>query len=197
MANRGQIRFGLLSASAASGLLLCGVFFLGGLCGVFAAGWISGESGLALQEYVRAYLTLSGVDGVEVSLWRAFWEHVRFPLAVWLLGFTGAGVAGIPLIFGVRGFLFSFGVACFCRLFGWAGLAPAAVLFGLPALLWVPVLFVMGMLGMRSALAVCRREPYRLPWRCWGVCAAALWGCVLMEYLVIARLAGAAGQIVL
>lgn len=197
MARRGKIRFGLLNASAAGVMLLGGMFFLGGLCGVVAAGRVDGESGLALQEYVRGYLTLSGAGGVEISLWRAVWEHVRFPLAIWLLGFTGAGVAGIPLVFGVRGFLFSFGVACFCRLFGWAGLAPAAVLFGLPALLWVPVLFVMGVLGMRSALALCRREVCGLPWRCWGVCAAVLWSCVLLEYLVVARLAGAAGQIVL
>lgn len=197
MTRRGRIRFGLLTASAAGGLLLCVVFFLGGLFGILAAARVNGESGLALQKYVHAYLALSATGEIKVSLWRAVWEHTRFPLAVWLLGFTGAGVVGIPLIFGIRGFLFAFGVSCFCRLFGWAGLAPAAVLFGLPALLWVPVLFTLGMLGMRGAFAVSRREPYRFPWRCWGLCAVILWGCVLLEYLAVSRLAGAVGQIVL
>ena len=82
---------------------------------------------------------------------------MRFPLAALLMGFTALGVIGLPVLFAVRGFLFSFSVACFCRLFGGAGLIPALFLFGLPALLWAPALFVLGAQGMLGAYGLLRR----------------------------------------
>ena len=198
MGKRGSIRVGLLS-SARLGLGLLGVMFaVGGLIGMICAGCVNGESGAALGDYLNACLSQEG--GWQVPVWSAAWRHLRFPLAVCLLSLTAAGVVGIPLVFGIRGFLFTFGVGCFCRLYGWPGVLPALALFGVPALVWAPVLFLLGLQGMGSALSLCRREALPLGgafWRRWILCGIALWGCVLLEVLAVPRLLAAAARIVL
>ena len=143
---------------------------------------------------------------VEVSLGSAIWDQVRFPLAVLLLGFTAMGVVCIPVVFGVRGFLFAFSVSCFCRLFGWRGLAPAVFLFGVPALVWTPVFFVLGMQGIVGAYSVLRRfrgencDPafFQMSyWRRCALCVLALAACVALEYLALPSLVKASVDFVL
>lgn len=198
MGKRGTIRVGLLSSAGLELGLLGVVFTVGGLVGMVCAGCVNGESGAALGDYLNACLSQEG--GWQVPVWSAAWRHLRFPLAVCLLSLTAAGVVGIPLIFGIRGFLFTFGVGCFCRLYGWSGLLPALALFGVPALVWAPVLFLLGLQGMGSSLSLSRREGLPLGgafWRRWCLCGIALWGCVLLEVLAVPRLLAAAARVVL
>ena len=201
-----RVKLNLFSGDTAAVALLGVLFVLGGFCGCLAAGCVDGESGAALEEYLKAYLTLSQQGTVQVSLGAVLWDQVRFPLAVLLLSFTAIGVVGIPAVFGVRGFLFSFSVACFFRLFGWAGFGPAVFLFGVPALLWVPVLFVLGMQGMGSSYDVLRRcrgencDPafFRITyWHRCAVCVFALAACAALEYLILPACVGLAARFVL
>jgi hypothetical protein len=197
-------RIGLaLRWPTASLLLLGALFLLGGAAGCAAAGQVQGDAGAALQTYLGAYLSLP--EGGAVRFASVVWEQLRIPLLVLLMGFTAAGIVGIPILFALRGFLLAFCVACFCRLYGWSGLAPAAVLFGLPALLWAPALFVLGVqaldasrsmlcrcVGGAGPLAFCQGSYWA---RCAG-CACALALCAALEYWVLPALVGAAAKLI-
>ena len=134
------------------------------------------------------------------------WEQGRFLIGLCILGVTALGVAGIPVLFLARGFLFSFSVAAFCRIFGPVGLASAFFLFGLPALLWAPVLFLAGCQCLEGAYALlCRvlgdgRAPLPQGSAYWG--KLALYGlglvvCVMLECMAAPVLLKAAAQFVL
>ena len=125
-------------------------------------------------------------------------------LAVLALGLTALGTVGLPVLFGVRGFLFSFSAACFVRVFGGRGLIPAFALFGLPALLWAPALFLAGTQSLRSsrqllgrALGEERTGPvFGRPayWCTAGLCAGLTLAGGLLEYWVVPVLLRAAVQ---
>ena len=158
MGRQGKIMLDVPSGTLAAMAVLGMAFLLGGGAGCLLGGMVNGAGGSALSDYLQTYLTLAQ-DGTEGApgFWAVLWEQMRFPLAALLMGFTALGVIGLPVLFAVRGFLFSFSVACFCRLFGGAGLIPALFLFGLPALLWAPALFVLGAQGMLGAYGLLRR----------------------------------------
>ncbi|MCI8871115.1 MAG: hypothetical protein HFF39_11395 [Lawsonibacter sp.] len=205
MRRRRRIQLDLLCADRAAVLLLGALFLAGGAAGCAAAGSIGGEAGEALREYLTLYLSLAGSGGAEVSFGRVLWEQLCFPLFTLLLGFTALGLVGIPLLFAAKGFLFSFCVSCFCRLFGGAGLAPAVFLFGLPALLWAPALFVLGTQGVSSSFIMFRRclGDNRAPaflsgvyWMKCALCGGAAALCVALEYLVLPALVGASARFV-
>ena len=147
----------LPSGQGAVLLLLSALFVLGGAAGAMFAGLAGGEGAVRLEEYLNDYFVLVRDSGVPRELWPALWEQLRYVAAAAVLGVTALGVVGIPVLFCVRGFLFTFCVGCFCRFFGGAGLIPALVLFGLPALLWCPALFLAGLQGFSgSRCLLCR-----------------------------------------
>ncbi len=206
MKRRRRVKLDLLSGDTAAVLLLGALFLLGGAVGCLIAGGIRGEAGNALQEYLKTYLTLAEGNAVEVHFGEAVWEQVRFPLAVLLLGFTAIGVVGIPMLFALRGFVFAFCVSCFCRLFGMPGLVPAIFLFGLPALVWAPALFVLGIQAMGGSYSMLRRcmGDSQCPaffdgnyWLRCALCGSAVAACVALEYWVFPALVGACAQFVL
>lgn len=190
------VRFRLISGDKAA-MLLGGLFFLGGVLGCLAAGCIEGESGAALEEYMRAYLTVSRERGMKLSIQGILWEQFRFPLCILLMSFTAFGVVCIPAVLMLRGFLFSFSIACFVRLFGWKGLLPAAVLFGFSALVWLPALFQLSILGLEQSWRLIqrchgeKREELLRPsggMISWGVCLTAFVLSAALEYLVVPHL---------
>ena len=187
-------------------MLLGGVFLLGAVFGCVAAGCVEGESGAALEEYLREYLALVREGSGALSVSAVIWERFRFPLCILLLSFTAFGVLCIPVVLMLRGFLFSFSVACFFRLFGWKGLLLGAALFGLSALLWVPALFALSVLGVEQS--------YRMFQRCagkkgeqllspsggsvsWGMCLMVLGLSVAVEYFAVPRLMAVLAGVVL
>ena len=180
-------------------------FLLGGLLGSVLASLISGQAAQALESFLRDYLSAAQGADVSVELWPMVWEQGRFYLGTALLGVTALGVVGLPVLFFARGFLFSFSVAAFCRVFGPAGLAPAFLLFGLPAFLWAPVLFLAGVQCLEGALALLRRTlgegrsplPYSSAY--WGRLAAyglGLCVCVVLEWMAAPALLEAAARFV-
>lgn len=201
-----RLKLDLLSGDAAAVLLLGVLFLVGGAAGCVVAGNVNGDAGMALQDYLKAYLTLADSTGVKTSFAGVLWEQVRFPLLALLMGFTAVGVIGIPALFAARGFMFSFSVSCFCRLFGVNGLVPAVFLFGLPALLWAPALFVLGMQALGGSYSMlCRcmgdgRSPAFFEGGYWlrcALCGGVVAMCVALEYFVLPVLVGASAKFVL
>ena len=186
--------------------ILSACFLLGGIVGAAFGGLMSEASAQELAAYLNTYLTLARDGGIPVEFWGVAWEQFRLLLAVILLGLTALGVVGIPVLFGVRGFLFAFSVAGLCRVFGAAGLVPGLFLFGLPAFLWAPVLFLAGGQCVDSAWVLLRRLRLesRVPlpftpayWGRLGLYGAALMVCVMLEYLAAPVLLAAAAKLVL
>lgn len=201
-----RVKLNLISGSAAAVVLLGILFAMGGLGGCLVAGHLDRTSGAALEKYLRAYFSATQGNLASPGLGSVVWHQLRFPLAVLLFSFTTVGMICIPLVFCVRGFLFSFSIACFLRLFGWAGLVPAAVLFGLPALLWAPVLFMLGLHGMNRSYGILRHlrgEHYEqeiVPTQHWNqylFCSLALTLCAVLEYVILPYFVSRAAALIL
>lgn len=181
-------------------------FLAGGVAGCILA-VLSGEAGAEeLSRYLVDYLSLTQDGQLPRSLWPVLWGQVKYLLAALLLGLTALGLAGFPVLFSVRGFFFSFPVACFCRVFGKRGLFPAFLLFGLPALLWAPALFLMGVSGFLSAQQLLRRvlgEGRGVPslnggyWCRAGLCAGLALAAGLLEYRVVPVLLRETARVIL
>lgn len=187
-------------------LLLSFLFLLGGVAGCLFVS-LSQESGAAeLRRYLADYMELAGQKTIAREFLPLLWGQIRRLLLVVLLGMTAVGVVGIPLLFCTRGFLFAFSVGCFCRVFGGAGAIPALILFGLPALLWGPAFFLVGLQGMDSARCLLLRgaggDRNLIPfshgyWFRVGLCCAMCLLCAWIEFCVVPVLLGTAAHIVL
>ena len=114
----------------------------------------AGQQGVdSLSAFLRDYLSmLEEGSGTSPGIWPVMWELCRWPLLVLLLGFTALGAVAVPVVFCVRGFLLSYAMASFVRVFGAAGLFAAFAVFGMTALVSVPVLFCVGAMALPSSL---------------------------------------------
>ena len=162
-------------------LAMLGVCFLaGGLSGFFFSG-LGGDSS-ELIDYLRCYFQSAGQGSVEPSLWSSVWDLARWPLLAFLLGSTALGALGLPILLGVRGFLLSFSAATLARLFGLPGVAASLAVFGVTALVAVPVLFVVSVDAFRQSLG--RLSGERSP--AWNQRIQALSPCVGLLVLAVA-----------
>lgn len=155
------------------------------------AAQVDGGGQDSLSAYIEGYLKMVQTgNAVAPSPITAFWETVRWPLFTFLMGFTALGVVGIPTLFAVRGFLFSFAISSFVRMFGGAGAILAFFAFGLTGLVAVPALFVLGVQGFAGARELAGRAlgagkgplPFGRTYLIRsGLCAASLGLCILLE----------------
>ena len=186
--------------------VLSAAFLLGGAAGCLLAALSGGAGAEELGGYLTGYLTLAWEDGLPRRVMPLLWGQAKYLLAVLVLGLTALGLAGVPILFGLRGFFFSFSAACFCRVFGRRGLLPAFFLFGLPALLWVPALFLSGVPGLLSAWQLLRRAqgegrgsvPLNGAW--WGragLCAGLTLAAGLLEFWAVPIFLRAAARVIL
>jgi len=194
---------GILPALA----VLAVAFLLGGLVGCGLAASVTGGGDDTLAAYIQNYISAAGTGITQPpELLAVVWEVARWPLLTLLLGFTALGVVGIPVLFAVRGFLFSFAVASFIRMFGAVGGGLAFLIFGITGLLAIPVLFVLGVQGLMAAFALVGRtlnQGKRTPvfsrayfFRC-GICIGVLALCVLLDYIAVpALLSAMAGRLI-
>ena len=162
-------------------LAILGVCFLaGGLSGFFFSG-LGGDSS-ELMDHLRFYFQSAGQGSVEPSLWSSVWDLTRWPLLAFLLGSTALGALGLPILLGVRGFLLSFSAATLARLFGLPGVAASLAVFGVTALVAVPVLFVVSVDAFRQSLG--RLSGERSP--AWNQRIQVLSPCVGLLVLAVA-----------
>ncbi|MCD7917971.1 MAG: hypothetical protein LUF84_05905 [Clostridiales bacterium] len=134
-------------------------FLLGTLAGCFAAYQMDGDGQAALETYLAGYTGVLQARGGGSSWGALLWRAVRLPAAAVLLGLCPLGFPALPLLVGVRGFLFSFVVsACGC----WAGpegVLAALLLFGLAQAASTAALLFIAIPGRGNArnLALTRR----------------------------------------
>lgn len=196
MGRRKKWKVDLLSGQAAARLLLGSLFLAGSVFGCVAAGFIN-DAGGTLLESMESYTALLVRNEVSVQFWRVLWDTAQVPVLTLLLGFTALGVLGIPVLFAVRGFLLCYAISAFYRMFGLLGLLPAFCLFGISALVWLPVVFQLGVQGLLGSYGLLRRVmgdgryPLRYDGaylvRC-GLCAAAICLCAGIECLAVPAL---------
>ena len=139
-------------------IIMAVVFFVGGVAGCILAGRAEGEGEAALNGYLDGYLN-NAVSGemAKPSFFVLLWKAVRWPLFVFLCGFTPVGLIGIPVLFLARAFLLSFSISSFFRVLGAKGLLFAFSVFGLSGLIYIPILFVLGIQGFLNSGSVIGR----------------------------------------
>lgn len=130
--------FALLSAFLVGAFL---GFSLARLCG----------SNTELSGLLSEQLCYASQGNLDVSFASILWDCLRWPLAVVISSFFTLGIVTIPVLLLIRGFLLSYAASCFAVSMQQAGAAAEVVIFFVPALLVVPVMFLLGCDGMRSA----------------------------------------------
>lgn len=181
-----QVRQGLTLSSPPGGAVwvLSAAFLIGGLLGLLFVGLADEGGAQELGRYLREYLQwMQGArqSGLFLAALRTRWGMLA---PVLLLGLTPLGVPAIPAVLGVQGFRLAFSAACFCRVFGGVGLVPALVLFGIPALIWCPVLFLA---GSRSLCRAGQGDRMTLPGHWLSICVffVLMFLCAVLEYTAV------------
>ena len=133
------------------GLILCGALFLCGcVAGTFSSAFV--RDGSALTQYFSEYLLLEQ-DGsfVDPSFFSVLVDTFRYPLAVFVFGFSMPGIIGIPAFAGVRGYVLAFSVSVMVRLYGGDGVLLALSLFAVSTLITVPCFLILSAQGFRAS----------------------------------------------
>ena len=115
------IRLGPWDPSLLRSLLLALFFLTGAMMGHLYAGACGEEAHTALEEYLRDYCAVYDAGGVAASMASCIVIYFGYVLLVFLLGFSSAGVALIPALTGLFGFLSMYTVSCFIRCYGRSG----------------------------------------------------------------------------
>ena len=84
------------------------------------------ETWTALGRYLDDYCRLCDAGGAETSLVSCLVMYFGYGAALFLLGFSAAGVALIPALSGAFGFFTMYTVSCFVRCYGRSGALLAA-----------------------------------------------------------------------
>lgn len=117
---------GMGQLRALGSITLC--FVLGCVAGCWCSSCLEQEGAGALREWLEGYISAQHTGAAE---WvPALWQMLRFPLLLTLLQFSVLGMVFVPVLMGVRGFLFSFAVTGFVRTYAWRGMLCALLLFG-------------------------------------------------------------------
>ncbi|MCL2030780.1 MAG: hypothetical protein FWG93_04475 [Oscillospiraceae bacterium] len=129
------------------------VFILGVTAGALLAYRVDAGPDSALNAYLRDYAGLLRTGGAAAApVWRTFLDVFLFPSLVFLSGFTLPGVAAIPLLLLVRGFMLSFSVTALVAVLGTDGLRLALWELGPQCIVGVPCLLILSVCGAHTAL---------------------------------------------
>ena len=112
------IRLGGWDPSVLRELALAALFLAGALAGHLYAGSRGEETWTALGRYLDDYCRLCDAGGAETSLVSCLVMYFGYGAALFLLGFSAAGVALIPALSGAFGFFTMYTVSCFVRCYG-------------------------------------------------------------------------------
>ena len=115
------IRLGPLDPSLLRGLLLALFFLVGAVTGHLCAGSWGEDSWEALNQYLTDYCAVYDAGGMPVPLLSCAVLYFGYAALLFLLGFSSMGVALIPALSGLFGFLTMYTISCFVRCYGRSG----------------------------------------------------------------------------
>ena len=144
------------STKLCAATIVCGSFMVGAVMGSLFASVSGKSSTLQVHDYLSDYLSLSGTAMIAIQLGNLIWSYGCWLLCCVLGIVSGFAFLTIPILSVVRGFLFSFGIACFVRFGGLRGLIPALVLMGIPALFWIPGFLLIAVPGFSDGYSIRR-----------------------------------------
>lgn len=187
-AGRGGPGTRLRTSSGAAALAVNTAAFAAGALGGFLLCWCLLRGGrLEGARMLEGYALALDAQVGAVSFWDTLWDVGRWPLLVWILGSTALGRWMVPAVFFARGFFLSFAVAGLSAA-SQGGVLLAFCLFGLGALVSLPVLFLLGnqcweMAGqIRGRLFATLSDYPRRYWRGSLIALGGLVLCALAEY---------------
>ena len=123
------------ASEGVSALVVTVAFFALGstLGGFFSSHAVNGGVEM-ISSYLEEFLSAAQQDGlVYPDLLQFLWLSLRWPLIGFVLGFSALGLLAIPLLSGLRGFLFSFSVGVFVQSLGRRGLVARFFFWAYPA----------------------------------------------------------------
>ena len=180
------------NGASAALIIMAAVFLIGGLAGCTLVGRTDGNGEAALADYLNGYLNVAASgQTTKPDFLVLFWKTIRWPLFALCFGLTPIGLICIPFLFLARAFLLSFSIASFFHLLGSKGLFFAFAVFGLNGLIYIPVLFILGIQGFLNSGMIAgrlvgdnrRSTTFRRVdvLRC-GICFIVLLVCCFIEY---------------
>ena len=174
------------SSSVTSAAVFLSIFFLlGSFAGCFIASYGGDE-----QSLISEAATFTEIR--QTTAVSAFISVFKYPLIVFIVGLSAVGVAAIPAIMFVRGFLLSFSIATLVRLYGVSGLTFAASIFWVQCLFVCPCLMffaVQGFLSSSMLFSLASGKGRKIAGQVFGnayfirsfICILALVLCVVLE----------------
>ena len=187
MGKRKKWRLNLLSGHSAALAVLSIMFLVGSVIGCVGVGLFADE-----QDLVRSGMSAALSASSRPTLWACMRCSGTACLIAFALAFTVLGIVGLPILFLVRGFMLCYAIGVLYHLWGLGGLCSGLILFGIPALFWMPALFILGAQGLPASCQQHYRRsgkgalPY--PGRFWtrcAVCALLVFLCSCVEYTCI------------
>ncbi len=133
-------------------IVLCALFAVGVLLGWRLYGNIAQQSSQQLQEYLTGYSELMADTGAApTSLLSALFLYFRYPLLIFIFGFSALGIVLIPLLCVAEGFFLSFAVTSFVVSMGREGVLLALAALGVRCLFTLPCILFLALQAMDAA----------------------------------------------
>jgi len=153
LAKANKLRYITLEVLPLREAMLALTMALGVLGGFVCSRRCCADTAEELRRYLTEYCALrpeaSGAAAAETLIC-----YLRAPLAAFLLGFSPLGVALLPLLSAVQGFVLSFSLFSFAAALGRDGFAALAALFGLRLAVVVPCTLCLAAAALEKAHAL-------------------------------------------
>ena len=133
-------------------LIVCFFFAFGAIAGALICDGGAGQDAEQLRLYLMEYARYcTGPRETTVSLFSVLLLYFRYPLALFVCGFLGAGIVAAPVLCLLQGCFLSFSISCFTAALGRSGLLLALSLLGLRVLFVVPCTLFLAVGAMERA----------------------------------------------
>lgn len=140
--NLGGISFNIAAA----------VVFL--LCGIAAGCIFSCYSDVSENSFILSNASLSEIiaNGAgDYSFRQAYFNLIKYPAIIFLLGFTALGFFAVPAAVFIKGFFMSFSISSVMRLLGSKGFFLSVAMFGLQTFISIPCILLAAALALEMS----------------------------------------------